>query len=90
MLGAPNIVQVIHIQDSNVTYLPVCPVKHFSLVAINGQVVTVGGRNMSDDSVSNKLYSWYEASRQWEESLPPIPRQCCTLLSAAITSPQSQ
>ena len=71
--AAPNIVQVIHTQDNNVSSLPVCPVKHFSLVVINGQVVTVGGRNMADDSISNKLYSWNEASRQWEESLPPMP-----------------
>ena len=68
--AAPNLVQVIHLQDNNVSSLPACPVKHFSLVAINGQVVTVGGRNMSDDSVSDKLYSWNETSRQWEESLP--------------------
>jgi len=71
--AAPNIVQVIHTQDDNVSSLPVCPVKHFSLVAINSQVVTVGGRNMSDNSVNSNLYSWNEASRQWEESLPPMP-----------------
>ena len=71
--AAPNIIQVIHLQDNNVTTLPVCPVKQFSLVVINDQVVTVGGRNMSDDIVSNKLYSWNEANGQWEESLPPLP-----------------
>jgi len=70
---APNIVQVIHTQDDNVSSLPACPVKQFSLVAINGQVVAVGGINMSDDSVGNKLYSYNEVSGQWEESLPPMP-----------------
>jgi len=48
-------------------------VKYFALVSIDNQVVTVGGKTIFDDQVTNKLYCWKEATQQWEEGLPPMP-----------------
>ena len=70
--GAPNVIQVFDLSTQYVYTLAPCPVKLFTLVSINNQVVTVGGKTMSDEQVTNKLYSWNEATRQWEESLPPM------------------
>ena len=75
--GAPNIIQVVDLSTQHVSHLPPCPVKHFTLVSIDNQVVTVGGKTVLDDQITNKLYCWREATQQWEERLPgmPTPRQ---------------
>ena len=71
--GAPNVIQVIDLSTKHVSRLPVCPVKHFTLVSINNQVVTVGGKATLDNHVSSKLYCWNEATQQWEERFPAMP-----------------
>ena len=75
--GAPDVIQVVDISTQCVSHLPPCPVRHFTLVSISNQVVTVGGKTTLDDQVTNKLYCWSEATQQWEERFPPMstPRQ---------------
>ena len=73
--GAPDIIQIIdpttqHVQC--VSQLPPCPVKHFGLVCIDNQIVTVGGKAKLDDRATNQLYCWDEATQHWEENLPPM------------------
>ena len=70
--GAPDIIQVIDSTTQQVSQLPPCPVKHFGLVCIDNQIVTVGGKTKLDDQVTNQLYCWNEATQQWEQSLPPM------------------
>ena len=70
--GAPDIIQMIDPTTQQVSQLPPCPVKHFGLVCIDNQIVTVGGKTMLDDQVTNKLYYWNEVTQQWEQSLPPM------------------
>ena len=70
--GAPDIIQVIDSTTQQVSQLPSCPVKHFALVSIDNQIVTVGGKAKLDDQVTNQLYCWNEATQQWEQSLPPM------------------
>ena len=74
--AAPDIIQIIDITTQHVSQLPPCPVKHFGLVHIDNQIVTVGGRTKLDDQVTNQLHCWNEAKQQWEQNLPPmsIPR----------------
>ena len=71
--ASPSIIQIFDPKTNTVSCLHPCPVKNFSLVCIDNQVVTVGGQTLSDDQVTNKLYCWDEATQQWEESLPPMP-----------------
>ena len=71
--GAPDIIQVIDSTTQQVSQLPCpVPVKHFGLVCIDNQIVTVGGKTKLDDQVTNKLYCWNEATQQWKQSLPPM------------------
>ena len=70
--GAPDIIQTIDPTTQQVSQLPPCPVKHFGLVCIDNQIVTVGGKTKLDDQVTNKLYYWNEVTQQWEQSLPPM------------------
>ena len=68
----PDIIQVIDLTTHHVSQLPPCPVKNFSLVCIDNQIVTVGGKTMLDDQLTSQLFCWNEATQQWEQTLPPM------------------
>ena len=68
----PDIIQVIDPTTHHVSRLPPCPVKNFSLICIDNQIITVGGKTTLDDQVTNQLYCWNEATQQWEQTLPPM------------------
>ena len=70
--GAPDIIQVIDLTTQHVSQLPPCPVKNFALVCIDSQIVTVGGKTVLNDQVTNQLYCWNEVTQQWEQTLPPM------------------
>ena len=70
--GTPDVIQVIDLKTEHVCQLPPCPVKHFGLVCIDNQIVTIGGKKKHDDQVTNKLYCWNEATQHWEQSLSPM------------------
>ena len=70
--GAPDIIQVIDPTAQHVSQLPPCPVKNFGLVCIDNQIVTVGGKTILDEQVTNRLHCWNEATQQWEQILPPM------------------
>ena len=51
--------------------LPPCPVKWFSPVVIDDNLVTVGGVDRRGQP-TNKLYHWNEFMQRWDESFPPM------------------
>ena len=53
--GAPDIIQVIDSTTQQVSQLPLCRVKHFGLVCIDNQIVTVDGKTKLDDQVTNHV-----------------------------------
>ena len=59
--GSPDIIQIIDPTTQQV-------VKHFGLVCIDNQIVTVGGKTKLDDQVTNQLYCWIEATQQWKQT----------------------
>ena len=53
--------------------LPPCDVQFFGLGQVRGKLVTVGGMK-SDDSVTNEVQEFDEATNSWEKhSIPPMP-----------------
>ena len=53
------------------TTLPPLPVKFFGLGQVNGKLVAVGGE--SDFQTANKVYTYDERSRKWNQTIPPMP-----------------
>ena len=55
----------------------------FGMAAVNGQLVLVGGRNLSTDAATNVLGVWDEGSQTWTHSLPgmPTPRDSTSVSS---------
>ena len=56
--------------------LPVHPLRHFSLVNVENELVTVGGYNKEENWLgqhndSNKLYTYFQG--KWVEKYPPMP-----------------
>ena len=55
--------------------LPACPHKYFSLAVVNGQLTTIGGKNVTTDESTNSLLSLTRKSigRTWSEQFLPMP-----------------
>ena len=59
-------------QDSWTT-LPPLPVRWFSLGQVNGNLVAVGGIEGSFYNATNEVYTYDERSREWKQTVPPMP-----------------
>ena len=53
--------------------LPPYESQYFGMVAMNNQLVLVGGRNISTDRVTNVLGVWDEAFAAWTHPFPEMP-----------------
>lgn len=58
----------------------VTKIKFFSLAVLNDKLTTVGGIDIDKMAPSNKIYSWDETTKQWNEYYPsmPTPRRSTT------------
>ena len=63
--------------------LPPLPVKWFGLGQVQGKPVAVGGWKESNDSRTNEVYTYYEQSKKWKQTIPPMPT---ARNSASVTS----
>ncbi len=53
--------------------LPPNPVQYFIVATLRGQLLVVGGEDKSTDKITNTILTFNESSRQWLQSLPPMP-----------------
>ncbi len=53
--------------------LPPPPVEYFTVATLRGRLLVVGGVDKSTDKTTNTILTFDESSRQWLQSLPPIP-----------------
>ncbi len=53
--------------------LPPPPVRHYTMVTLRGQLLVVGGEDKSTNKITNTILTFDESSRQWLQSLPPMP-----------------
>ena len=60
--------------QDNWTTLPPLPVMWFGLGQVNGKLVAVGGRNRGNMRWTDKVYTYDERSKKWEQKIPPMPR----------------
>ena len=58
--------------QDNWTTLPPLPVRRFGLGQVNGELVAVGGMK-SDSRSTNEVYTYDEQSKQWKQTIPPMP-----------------
>jgi hypothetical protein len=49
--------------------LPQCPVLHQGLATLNGELISVGGKNPK--GVTNSVYTLRDG--RWKDILPPVP-----------------
>ena len=61
------------------TTLPPLPVKWFGHGHINGKLVAIGGWKRNGDQ-TNAVYMYDEQSRQWKQTIPPMPMSRSTPL----------
>ena len=54
------------------TTLPPLPIRWFGLGEVSGKLVTVGGRK-NTENVTNEVYTYDEQSREWKQTIPPMP-----------------
>ncbi len=54
--------------------LPPPPVLYFTIATLRGQLLVVGGRDISTNEKTNAILTFDESSRQWVELLPPMPK----------------
>ena len=54
------------------TTLPPLPVRHIGLGQVNGKLVAVGGWK-SGYCATNEVYTYDERSRNWNQTIPPMP-----------------
>ena len=45
--------------------LPIAPVYSFAMEVFNGELLLIGGREMSSSCVTNQLTAWHEGSQSW-------------------------
>ncbi len=53
--------------------LPPPPVRFFTVATLRGQLLVVGGEDKSTDKITNIILTFDESSRQWFQSIPPMP-----------------
>ena len=51
------------------TTLPSLPVRWFSLGQVNGKLVTVGGWKRSIGNATNDIYTYYDDSQTWKQTV---------------------
>lgn len=78
-------VMVYNIQRDDWSMLPQYPYKWFTLGAINGQLVLVGG---TDDAYrrTNEIGVWNELTKKWTNPFPEMPTRCSGAAVAAHMS----
>ena len=59
--------------QDNWTTLPTLPVRWFGLGQVNGKLVAVGGKKKSDEGITNEVFTYDERSREWKQTLHPMP-----------------
>ena len=59
--------------QDNWTTLPPLPVRFFALGQVNGKLVAVGGMKKGDDRATNEVFTYDERSREWKQTIPPMP-----------------
>ena len=69
--------------------LPECPVRGFGLIQFMGRLTTVGGLDQAGFRTA-RVYEFVSKSRQWQESLPPMPtaRSSVTVVARPSSSPK--
>ena len=50
-----------------------CPQYYCSCAVINDHFTVIGGCSVSDDAITNLLWSYNSAAKKWERLLPPLP-----------------
>ena len=64
------------------------PVRWFGLGQVNGELVVVGGKKKGGYKSSKKVYTYDERSKEWKQTIPPMPTNTCRL-SPGVLSLQS-
>ena len=59
--------------QDNWTTLPPLPVRWFGLSQLNGKLVAVGGWKESVGGPTNEVYTYDENSKNWKQTIPPMP-----------------
>ena len=68
-----NIVYCYDPSQDKWTTLPPLPVRWFSLGQVNGKLVAIGGRKKGTGNGTNDVYTYDERSRNWKQTIPPMP-----------------
>ena len=74
LCGGVNLARQVQVYDVNHNVwstLPHSPQYHSEGVAINSQLVLIGGRKAAFDDVTNLVSTW--TGQEWQQDLPPMP-----------------
>ena len=77
MIGSSNwtMTVLVYTPDQDSWYeLPPPPVKYLTIATLRGQLIVVGGEDKSTKEITNTILTFDESSRQWVQSLPPMPK----------------
>ena len=66
-------VQVYSLNESRWSKLKVAPNYNAPIAAINGRITLIGGR-ISENSITNGVYSWFQEEDKWKSIIPSMPK----------------
>lgn len=78
-------VMVYNIQRDDWSMLPPYPYKWFTMGAVNGQLVLVGGMD-DENRWTNEIGVWNEKTKRWTNPFPEMPTRCTGAAIAAHLS----
>ena len=67
-----QIVQVYNIDTGNWSTLPPAPQYNSDAIAINNNLVLIGGQESSTDKITNMVSTWLVEEEKWTQTIPPM------------------
>ena len=67
-----QIVQVYNIDTGKWSTLPPAPQYHSEAIAINNNLVLIGGRESSTEKITNMVSTWLVEEEKWTQTIPPM------------------
>ena len=68
-----NCIQVYSLNESRWSKLKVAPNYNTPSAAINGRITLIGGQ-ISENSITNGVHSWFQEEDKWKSIIPPMPK----------------